>query len=99
MADAGVQSRHRRTRTGLHLTPLGRKVRVRLGGPERGYDAPILVQQGVFDPTAFAVLTSAFVDSVRGSGARVDYRQYLKTHSLGSTSQVDAAAWIDQYLS
>jgi Secretory lipase len=70
-------------------------VRAKLAVPEKGYGAPILVQQGVFDPTAFGPLTSGFVDSVRASGARVDLRLYPKTHVLGAQTQVDAAVWVD----
>ncbi|HEY9311625.1 hypothetical protein [Williamsia sp.] len=61
----------------------------------KGYGAQILVQQGVFDPTAFGPLTSGFVDSVRASGARVDFRLYPKTHVLRAQTQVDAAVWVD----
>lgn len=61
--------------------------------PDSGYRAPMLIQQGLFDLVAPAPLTTAWVDGVRASGGRVDYREYQASHGLGAYAEEAARAW------
>ncbi|UEA59104.1 lipase [Gordonia otitidis] len=61
--------------------------------PEKGYPAPILVQQGTLDPVAFAPLTQQWVDRARGNGVTVDLRTYQAGHGVGVYAETNALAW------
>lgn len=61
--------------------------------PDVGYDAPILLQQGLLDPIAPAPLTAEWVDRARSHGAKIDYRTYQATHGLGAYSESASLKW------
>lgn len=64
--------------------------------PTSGFGAPMLIQQGYFDPVAFEPLTSNWVNQARRSGAQIDYRQFQAGHGLGAWSETNALAWSNQ---
>ncbi len=61
--------------------------------PDKGYSAPLLIQQGATDVVAFAPLTDELVDRMRSNGVQVDYRQYPDSHGLSTPRVHEARAW------
>ena len=61
--------------------------------PEKGYPAPILLQQGALDPVAFAPLTQRWVDRAKANGVNVDLRTYQAGHGVGVYAETNALAW------
>ncbi|MGW5524692.1 lipase family protein [Gordonia sp. NPDC003950] len=80
----------------LSERPLLDAVRANSNVPDSGYEAPMLIQQGLLDPIAPAAFTSAWVDRARANGARIDYRTYPgATHGLGAYAETEAHKWAD----
>ncbi|GAC48397.1 lipase family protein [Gordonia aichiensis] len=61
--------------------------------PEKGYPAPILVQQGTLDPVAFAPLTQQWVDRAKANQVNVDLRTYQAGHGVGVYAETTALSW------
>lgn len=64
--------------------------------PEKGYPAPILLQQGALDPVAFAPLTQQWVDRAKVNGVNVDLRTYQAGHGVGVYAETNALAWSEE---
>ena len=64
--------------------------------PEKGYPAPILLQQGALDPVAFAPLTQQWVDRAKANGVNVDLRTYQAVHGVGVYAETNALAWSEE---
>ena len=61
--------------------------------PVKGYDAPVLLEQGTRDIVAFAPLTDETVAQMRENGVQVTYRTYPEAHGLSIPRVHDARAW------
>lgn len=77
----------------LNQGPLMAAVRRIQVVPTTGYDAPVLIQQGVVDVTAFGPLTEIFVHDATTGGADIDYRRLLKGHRILDEGSGIAAGW------
>ncbi|MGV9858367.1 lipase family protein [Gordonia sp. NPDC003425] len=64
--------------------------------PTTGYRSPLLIQQGVLDPVAFAPLTARFVTEARANGADIDFRTAPTGHGLGAWAETDALRWANR---
>lgn len=64
--------------------------------PEKGYPAPILVQQGTLDPVAFAPLTQQWVDRAKANQVNVDLRTYQAGHGVGVYAETTALSWSEK---
>ncbi|MFT3662970.1 MAG: lipase family protein [Gordonia sp. (in: high G+C Gram-positive bacteria)] len=61
--------------------------------PVKGFQSPVLLQQGTADLVAFQPLTDELVAEMRGNGVQVDYRTYPESHGLTSQRVHEARAW------
>ena len=64
--------------------------------PEKGYPAPILVQQGTLDPVAFAPLTQQWVDRAKANQVNVDLRTDQAGHGVGVYAETTALSWSEK---
>jgi pimeloyl-ACP methyl ester carboxylesterase len=66
--------------------------------PVSGYDAPVLVNQGRFDLTAFPFLTDLQVTEMRVQGTDVTYRHYATGHNVWAQALPNNIAFARKHL-
>jgi len=75
--------------------PLIPALSAQISVPPKGFAAPVLVEQGAFDPVSPAPLTWQWVEQARGNGVTVTVKDYPAGHGIGPQADRDALAWVN----